>query len=127
MNLTNKFILIVNFNYLIKRVDKPCQGIAKVNATRSCAIATDFAQIKRVLVPPKKSQFKLIPIWTKIAQKLDYPENDAELIGVFEDYFVSLNESILIPTLYIPAIIYTGPKEDLPDVFFNLNTGSVNL
>lgn len=27
----------------------------------------------------------------------------------------------------MPTIVYTGPSENLPTIFYNLNTGGVNL
>ncbi len=32
-----------------------------------------------------------------------------------------------ITNLLVPAIVYTGPSENLPTIFYNLNTGGVNL
>lgn len=39
----------------------------------------------------------------------------------------AFEEKLKIQELIIPTIIYTGDKEKLPDIFYNLNTGGVNL
>ena len=48
---------------------------------------------------------------------------ERNIINCVDDFKSKLDISEII----IPTIIYTGDKERLPDIFYNLNTGGVNL
>ncbi len=50
-----------------------------------------------------------------------------EIFGFIRDIITEFNNEIKINELLVPAVIYTGPKTELPDIFYNLNTGGVNL
>ena len=66
-------------------------------------------------------------VWKHISTELGYDLNDFESISNFTMFYHSFLEVLKFPTILIPAIVYTGPYEELPDVFQRLNTGSVKL
>ncbi len=66
-------------------------------------------------------------VWPEIVEQLQYP-NDPKIMGQFIKFYRSFQENLkLDDDVKIQAIVYDGPKENLPTVFHNLNTGSVSL
>lgn len=53
--------------------------------------------------------------------------NDEILFTIIERVIQDFKENANIADLFVPAIVYTGPSENLPAIFYNLNTGGVNL
>lgn len=71
---------------------------------------------------------KISTAWEQIANDLDYPKDNMSIFSIFEDFYVAFTESLKIDAdVKIQAIVYDGPKENLPSVFQKLNTGSVSL
>ncbi|MBQ8192989.1 MAG: DUF262 domain-containing protein [Bacilli bacterium] len=63
--------------------------------------------------------FELVKEFSLISDEISF-----SIINKIIDDF---NEDINISDLLVPAIVYTGPSENLPTIFYNLNTGGVNL
>lgn len=53
--------------------------------------------------------------------------NDKVSFKIISKTIQDFKEKINISSLVVPTIIYTGPSEKLPTIFYNLNTGGVNL
>ena len=53
--------------------------------------------------------------------------NDEKSFSIIIKIIDDFNEKINISDLLVPTIVYTGPSENLPTIFYNLNTGGVNL
>lgn len=54
---------------------------------------------------------------------IDSEEIDDLIIDIISDF----EETTKITSIPIHTIVYTGPKENLPNIFYNLNTGGVSL
>lgn len=52
---------------------------------------------------------------------------DPETVSVVQRVVDDFKSKLDISDLLVPAIVYTGPSENLPTIFYNLNTGGVNL
>ena len=65
-------------------------------------------------------------IYFDIIEENKIPQS-REVSKAINEIVERFNKEINIDGLIVPTIIYTGPKEELPDIFFNLNTGGVNL
>lgn len=52
---------------------------------------------------------------------------DEEFFSIFSRIITDFNNKKDISDLLVPAIVYIGPSENLPAIFYNLNTGGVNL
>ncbi len=62
------------------------------------------------------------------AMRNEFGLMDANAINdIINDIYDAFMKSINLDGLNIMAINYTGPVENIPDVFFNLNTGGVQL
>ena len=85
--------------------------------------------IKRTILEKWKEdkEIKAFAMWSFVSEKLKLPQENKKIIVKFEDYYDIIKKELELPNLIIPAIVYDGPKERLPNVFYNLNTGSVQL
>lgn len=52
---------------------------------------------------------------------------DEKTFSIISDIIKVFKDSMDISDLLVPAIVYTGSSENLPTIFYNLNTGGVNL
>ena len=66
-------------------------------------------------------------LWRELVHQIGYDIHDYDITEKFLDFYDSFKENLKLPDILIHAIVYTGPKEQLPTVFNNLNTGSVTL
>jgi hypothetical protein len=85
--------------------------------------------IKRTILEKWREDkgLKAFAMWNFVSEKLKLPSDNKKIIVKFEDYYDIVKKELELPNLIIPAIVYDGPKERLPNVFYNLNTGSVQL
>lgn len=66
-------------------------------------------------------------VFKYLSEEIGFNANDFESMSNFTEYYDNFLEKLKFPNILIPAIVYTGPYDDLPDVFQRLNTGSVKL
>ena len=99
----------------------------------SCPNEDQLAKFKKIF---KKKMLELIKkkgkpsgqsLWRELSVELGYSLNDFDITEKFLDFYDSFIKNLDLPEIIIHAIVYTGPKEQLPTVFNNLNTGSVTL
>jgi hypothetical protein len=82
---------------------------------------------KGILETWKKDRtLKGLAMWSALEEKLKLPDN-RNIIMKFDDYYEKIKADLDLPNIVIPSIVYDGPKSRLPNVFYNLNTGSVQL
>ena len=62
-----------------------------------------------------------------IVHEFNFEDAGAEIEDCIEEACDRFNEAIKLDDLVVPAINYIGPEENIPDVFYNLNTGGVQL
>jgi hypothetical protein len=67
------------------------------------------------------------PLWKLIGEAYSLNFNDNDILTIFDEYFTSLIDDLVLPYIELPAIVYKGEEENLADVFYNLNTSSVQL
>ena len=70
---------------------------------------------------------KAVEVWKYLADEIGFDVNDMERFTDFSEFYDKFLDMLKFPNILIPAIVYTGPYEQLPDVFQRLNTGSVKL
>lgn len=75
----------------------------------------------------EKGKPKATDVWKHLASEIGFDSNDFELYSDFSDFYDKFLDLLKFPNILIPAIVYTGPYDELPDVFQRLNTGSVKL
>lgn len=75
----------------------------------------------------EKGKPKAMEVWGYLAEEMGYDLNDYNSIKEFTEFYDKFLELLKFPNILIPAIVYTGPYDELPDVFQRLNTGSVKL
>lgn len=73
-----------------------------------------------------KNQLKPMKMMKALKDEFAFPETD-EVMDAVEDVCEDFKTSTDISGLSILAINYTGPSENIPNVFYNLNTGGVAL
>ena len=83
-------------------------------------------EIKKEIFKHIQNGLDATSIKYKIVPKYGFLNDETierNIINAVED----LKKNINIDGIIIPTIEYIGPKEKLPDIFYNLNTGGVNL
>lgn len=66
-------------------------------------------------------------IWTSLVKELEYP-NTVDVFMQFIKFYRAFQDNLkLDDDVKVQAIVYDGEKDNLPNVFHNLNTGSVSL
>jgi len=73
-----------------------------------------------------KDQVKPLKMMKALREEFSFPEED-EIYDAIEEIIDDFEKSTDISGLSILAINYTGPSENIPNVFYNLNTGGVAL
>ena len=73
-----------------------------------------------------KNQLKPMKLMKALKDEFPFPETD-EVMDAVENICDDFKTSTDISGLSILAINYTGPSENIPNVFYNLNTGGVAL
>jgi hypothetical protein len=113
---------------LIDIVNSNLNNEYKTNNSREY-VEIEVQRIKKSIVK-NVSDFKLsnaADVWEKIANEIGY-STDITLVKKYNKLHNIIEKRLKLPNdLKIPAIIYIGDKNNLPNVFFNLNTGSVKL
>ena len=66
-------------------------------------------------------------VWQNIYSALAVPENAMPVLYAFTKFYKKYCENLELPGIVIHAIVYTGDKSNLPQVFETLNTSSVSL
>ena len=66
-------------------------------------------------------------IWPDIANQIGIDKDKFEVASKFGAFYDSFKENLELPNIIIHAIVYTGSKDRLPNVFETLNTTSVSL
>lgn len=74
----------------------------------------------------KQSENKSHKFMTRLRRELDLEDED-DINDVIDDFFTEFRKTISLENLKICGIKYKGPEEDIPDVFYYLNTGGVQL
>lgn len=98
------------------------------NLTESLLKSNKKALKKEMLSFVKqKGSSNSIEVWKHLCEKLEYNVNNIECLTKFNNYYDNFLLKLKFPNILIPAIVYTGPYDELPDVFQRLNTGSVKL
>ena len=92
-------------------------------------IASGKKTLKRKMLSYVKEKGKPrgADVFEYLSQEIGFNANDFESMRNFTQYYDNFLEKLKFPNILIPAIVYTGPYDDLPDVFQRLNTGSVKL
>lgn len=120
---------IINFTEYYKKVEQDVQKFLKdndihvsVNKFKS-AIKSWYEQLNELYAYEKVS-----PLYKSVKKRCDavFKEDDDEM-QLMEELSGILTRKIEISHDAIALIIYQGDKEDLPDLFKNINTGSVAL
>ena len=93
------------------------------------ALLSERKKLKKKLIGYVKQQGKpkAVDVWKYLAEEIGFDLNDMECFSKFSDFYEKFLELLKFPNILIPAIVYTGPYDELPDVFQRLNTGSVKL
>ena len=73
-----------------------------------------------------KSQLNTMKMLKALKDEFGFPDTDSVMDAV-QEICDDFNSSTDISGLSILAINYTGPSENIPNVFYNLNTGGVAL
>ena len=100
-----------------------------INPPNEASMSKQKKQFKKKILELMKDKDMPFPedIWPDIVEQLEYP-NDPKIMAQFIKFYRSFQENLkLDDDVKIQAIVYDGPKENLPTVFHNLNTGSVSL
>ncbi len=100
-----------------------------INPPNEASMSKQKKQFKKKILELMKDKDMPFPedIWPDIVEQLEYP-NDSKIMAQFIKFYRSFQENLkLDDDVKIQAIVYDGPKENLPTVFHNLNTGSVSL
>jgi hypothetical protein len=90
---------------------------------------------KSILIYMKESEdytkIKSNSLWNSVSKKLKIETNNVkdlkDILEKFQTYYDEIIKEITLPNIKIPAIVYRGEEENLADVFYNLNTNSVQL
>ena len=82
---------------------------------------------KMIAYVKEKGKPRATDVWKYLSEEIGFNVNDFESLDNFTQYYDNFLEKLKFPNILIPAIVYTGPYDDLPDVFQRLNTGSVKL
>lgn len=75
----------------------------------------------------EKGKPKATEVWKFLAKEIGFNSDNFECYDNFSEFYDKFMELLKFPNILIPAIVYTGPYDELPDVFQRLNTGSVKL
>ena len=60
-------------------------------------------------------------------RKFNFIKNDYKPFDYMSQIIDDFNNKMNIDDLIVPTIVYKGSDENLPTIFYNLNTGGVNL
>ncbi len=66
-------------------------------------------------------------VWQNLYGALSVPEDAIKVLYAFTKFYKKFCENLELPSIVIHAIVYTGDKSNLPQVFETLNTSSVSL
>lgn len=66
-------------------------------------------------------------VWEYLSTEIGFNKDDFSSFRGFQSFYTEFLKQLKFPNILIPAIVYTGPYDNLPDVFQRLNTGSVKL
>lgn len=85
--------------------------------------------LKKVIdfLKSEKSMPDSMDVWGNIYSSLSLPENAIGVLKKFDKFYKKFCENLELPSIVIHAIVYTGDKANLPQVFETLNTSSVSL
>lgn len=92
----------------------------------STAVKVQVNDIKKRIFQLMIEKVDNSDIFFQLVEKYDLI-NDKVTFSCIEKIINCFNEQVDISNLIVPTIIYTGPSESLPGIFYNLNTGGVNL
>ena len=89
-------------------------------------IETMSAKVQLKIFECFKNQLNSMKLMKALRDEFSFPDED-EVIEAVQNICDEFHASTDISGLSILAINYTGPSENIPNVFYNLNTGGVAL
>lgn len=114
--LESIFIEKYNYKQAILPADKKLQKEMKLFLKK----LIDFLKAQKTMP-------EAIDVWGSVYSALSLPENAMNVYKKFDKFYKKFCENLELPSIVIHAIVYTGDKANLPQVFETLNTSSVSL
>lgn len=126
--LSTIFDYIKNPKEYLDTIVFPEDLFKKLDALRDQKKKVDHADYKSLIFEfYREGGAKAAALADKFRKKFDIPADKSEVYEISEDINDLMRRQTELKDVQVPVIIYTGKTESLPDVFYRLNTGSVQL
>lgn len=114
-------------NHLDLLIKKKIESNGKRPNDKMISIIKKQLKKKMISFVKEKGKPEVYDVWEFLATEIGFDLNDFDTYKGFQKFYSSFLNQLKFPNILIPAIVYTGPYDNLPDVFQRLNTGSVKL